>query len=221
MVRLIDSDNPETYDKFRKEESSFHSKKMEKIFAWIEKKGKIKVLEIGAGTGTYTKLLGEHFNDITATDLRKEMIDLLKKKKIKAKVAVADCLELPYKNASFDLVVGISLFHHIARSDRDKFFKEMNRVLKKNGALVLSDPNKLNPGTSVYQALQGEHAISRFEMKNLSEKAGFKVKKIGEILVRSPGTSNFLEKLPGWNIFESVIEKLAMGVTVFLVAEKR
>jgi ubiquinone/menaquinone biosynthesis C-methylase UbiE len=149
------------------------------------------------------------------------MIDILKSKKIKAKVAVADCLELPYKNASFDLVVGISLFHHIARKDREKFFKEMNRVLKKNGALVLSDPNKLNPGTSLYQAMQGEHAISRFEMKNLSEKAGFKVKKIGEILVRSPGTSNFLEKLPGWNLFEAVLEKLSLGVTVFLVAEKK
>ena len=221
MVRLIDSDNPATYDKFRKEESSFHAKKMEKIFFWVEKKGKMKVLEIGAGTGTYTKLLGTHFKDVTATDLRKEMIDLLKKKKIKAKVAVADCLELPYKKASFDMVVGISLFHHIARKDGEKFFAEMYRVLKKNGALVLSDPNKLNPGTSLYQALQGEHAISRFEMKNLSEKAGFKVRKIGEILVRSPGTSNFLEKLPGWNLFENVLEKLAMGVTVFLVAEKK
>mgnify|MGYP001559675681 CR=1 FL=1 len=221
MVRLIDSDNPETYDRFRKEESIFHAKKMEKIFFWVEKKGKMKVLEIGAGTGTYTKLLGEHFKDITATDLRKEMIDILKSKKIKAKVAVADCLELPYKNASFDLVVGISLLHHIARNDREKFFREINRVLKKNGTLVLSDPNKLNLGTSLYQAMQGEHAISRFEMKNLSEKAGFRARKIGEILVRSPGTSNLLEKLPGWNIFECVLEKLAMGVTVFLVAEKK
>src|SRR3989344_4008630 len=135
MVRLIDSDNPETYDNFRKEKSSFHARKMEKIFFWVEKKGKRKVLEIGAGTGTYTKLLEEHFKDVTATDLRKEMIDLLKKKKIKAKVAVADCLELPYKKASFDMVVGISLFHHIARNDRGKFFMEMNRVLKKGGKL--------------------------------------------------------------------------------------
>jgi len=221
MVRLIDSDNPATYDRFRKEESSFHAKKMEKIFCWVEKKGKMKVLEIGAGTGTYTKLLQKEFKDLTATDLRREMIELLKKKKINAKAAVADCLELPYKNASFDLVVGISLLHHIARNDREKFFREMNRVLKKNGALVLSDPNKLNPGTSLYQALQGEHAISRFELKKLSGKAGFKVKKIGEILVRTPGTSGLLEKLPGWNLFESVMEKLALGVTVFLVAEKK
>jgi len=221
MVRLIDSDNPETYDNFRKEKSSFHARKMEKIFFWVEKKGKMKVLEIGAGTGTYTKLLGGHFRDVTATDLRKEMIDRLKAKKIKAKVKVADCLELPYKKGSFDMVVGISLFHHISKKDRKKFFAEMNRVLKKGGILVLSDPNKLNPGTSLYQALQGEHAISRFEMRNLSEKAGFGVKKIGEILIRSPGTSNFLEKLPGWNVFESVLEKIGMGVTVFLVAEKR
>src|SRR3989338_3737559 len=167
MVRLIDSDNPKTYDEYRLDESSFHKKKYSKVMAFVEKNKKFKVLEIGAGTGTYTKFLAKNFPKLIATDLRKEMIDKLNGKKIGVKNIVADCLDLPFKDGVFDIIVGISLFHNNKKKERKKFFLEMNRVLKKGGQLVLAAPYKLNPFTSVYQFLQGEHAISRFELKKL------------------------------------------------------
>ncbi len=221
MVRLIDSDNPKTYDKFRKEESSFHKKKYDKVFYFVKKNNKFRVLEVGAGTGTYTRFLVEDFENTTATDLRKEMIEKLKKKKIRAKAVVADSLKLHFKEESFDLFCAISVFHHIDRKSREKFFSQAHRVLKTRGYLVLTDPNKLNPFSSVFQALQGEYAISRFELKKACKHAGFEIVKIGEILARTPETSDFLQKIPFWDSVEKFFEFLHLGVTVFLVARKK
>ena len=121
MVRLIDSDNPKTYDEYRLDESSFHKKKYSKVMAFVEKNKKFKVLEIGAGTGTYTKFLAKNFPKLIATDLRKEMIDKLNGKKIGVKnktcllgnvnpmkMAICAATELINKNVRIKIIQYIS-----------------------------------------------------------------------------------------------------------------
>jgi ubiquinone/menaquinone biosynthesis C-methylase UbiE len=74
----IDSKTPKLYDDFRKPESSFHRDKYEKIFEYIEKSSGLKWLEIGCGTGVYTKFLKKDFDAIYASDIDPEMIKISK-----------------------------------------------------------------------------------------------------------------------------------------------
>ena len=84
----------------------------------------LKVLEIG-GAGGGTKALRPEW---IVTDIRDcKGVDL-----------IASAYSLPFKNESFDLIVGIDVLHHL--SDRSTFYHEMHRVLSSQGAIVFREP---------------------------------------------------------------------------------
>ena len=49
-----------------------------------------------------------------------------------------DAQSLPFKDKSFDNIIAMDVLHHIERPIR--FFKEVERVLTKNGKLILLEP---------------------------------------------------------------------------------
>lgn len=103
------------------------------------------VLELGCGTGAYTELLAKTGYRLTATDLIPEFVNLtsIKVKKHKSvKVMRADATKLPFREKSFDAVVGNSILHHIPI---EKVLSEIWRVLKPGGRLAFTEPNMLNP----------------------------------------------------------------------------
>jgi len=55
-------------------------------------------------------------------------------------VTVGDLARLPFKDASFDLIVSRSVFEHLERPTL--VFKELSRTLKPGGRLVFTTPNK-------------------------------------------------------------------------------
>jgi ubiquinone/menaquinone biosynthesis C-methylase UbiE len=215
---FINPENPKTYNKFRQPDSSFHRTKYEKIMHSIPKDKKQKILEIGCGTGIYTRFLVKDFNYVTATDLDKEMCRQTHAKYPSAKVEVADATLLPFKNGSFDGVFGVSILHHI--SDCNKAFEEISRVLKKGGWIVFCEPNQYNPLTAAVQEYYGEKALTRKKFKRYANHANLKIIEIGEILMRSPRTSNFLDNVPGYNVLERAAEKCRLGFSIYMVARK-
>jgi SAM-dependent methyltransferase len=52
----------------------------------------------------------------------------------------ADCLDLPFGDAEFDCVVSFETLEHLA--DQERLLSEFSRVLKPDGFLVLSSPDK-------------------------------------------------------------------------------
>ena len=89
-----------------------------------------KVLEIGCGTGDFTKIL-QLSNDVTPTDIRPF--------KLKNFIQ-ADARNLPFKSKSFDVVFGNFVLHHVV-GDLDKVAKEAARILKPNGYYYGIEPN--------------------------------------------------------------------------------
>lgn len=53
----------------------------------------------------------------------------------------ASALKIPLKNMSVDVVVASELIEHLSKNKENVFFREINRVLVKNGKLFLSTPN--------------------------------------------------------------------------------
>ena len=98
-----------------------------------------KILDIAAGSGAFLSSLNkEHFE-------RKACELFSKKFKLKdVPCCSVDLNEgiLPYENNSFDLVTAIEIIEHI--ENPYQFIREVHRVLKPRGKLVLTTPNVTN-----------------------------------------------------------------------------
>jgi SAM-dependent methyltransferase len=97
-------------------------------------------LEIGAGTGYFTLNLLSlgAIERATATDISQGMLDSLDASaaRIGATVSTvrAEAEALPFEDASFDLVCGHAVVHHIPHLERA--FAEFHRVLRPGGTLA-------------------------------------------------------------------------------------
>ena len=66
-----------------------------------------------------------------------------------------DAQHLPFPDASFDIVIAMAMLHHAASPTR--VLREMVRVRRPGGKLVIVEPNRLNPLSWVHLTLFGDH----------------------------------------------------------------
>ncbi len=112
-------------------------------------------LEIGAGTGYFTlnMLQDGVVREATATDISPGMLDALQANAARAGVDVrtvaCDAEELPFEDASFDLVVGHAVLHHLPHLDRA--FSEFRRVLAPGGCIAFAgEPSRTGDRIAAY-----------------------------------------------------------------------
>lgn len=110
-----------------------------------------KVLELGCGKGVnISYLLKEGFQgDIFGIDISNTAIDCARKKRElrNANLSVQNATNLNFPNEFFDCVYIVNLLHHV--EDYWEVVGEAERVLKKNGRLLIVDLN----GSSVFYKL--------------------------------------------------------------------
>lgn len=99
-------------------------------------------LEIGCSAGRMTRIFGQHFKRVLAIDIDKEAIENARKKNRLAniKYQIADALNLPFKEKSFDVVICNNVYEHLP--DPFKMMREVERVLKRDGVCYFAGPNK-------------------------------------------------------------------------------
>jgi len=109
----------------------------------------IKILEVGAGHGAFTKKLYDHGFSISACDLFPEifMFDKVECKKVDL------TKKLPYENGSFDVIIAVEVMEHIL--DHESFFQECKRILRPNGKLIFSTPNIISLKSRIRFLLSG------------------------------------------------------------------
>jgi ubiquinone/menaquinone biosynthesis C-methylase UbiE len=103
-----------------------------------------KVLELGCGTGYFTKELTRLNIHTTAIDISPELLEEAKKK-IKAEnvsFQIQNAYQMNFDNNQFDAVIGSSVLHHL---DVKKAISEIYRVLKPGGFVAFTEPNMMNP----------------------------------------------------------------------------
>ena len=105
----------------------------------------IKVLDVACGTG---RMLNEVFKsknniDYYGLDTSKEMISKLKNKtKEKIHLNIADASKLPYKDNTFDVTYTFHLLWHLPKETQEEIVKDMFRVTKNNGYVIIDYINK-------------------------------------------------------------------------------
>lgn len=104
-----------------------------------------RVLDLGCGTGTLALAIARAQVDaaITGVDGDEAMLAQAREKvgaagaDVRLRQAMAQ--ELPFEDASFDVVVSSLFFHHLVRSVKEQVAAEMVRVLRPGGRVVVAD----------------------------------------------------------------------------------
>jgi ubiquinone/menaquinone biosynthesis C-methylase UbiE len=100
-----------------------------------------KVLDIAAGNGNATLAAARRWAEVTSTDYVPELLERGRERAMANGLAVefqqADAEALPFKDASFDVVV--STFGVMFTPDQDKAAKEMLRVCRTGGRIGMAN----------------------------------------------------------------------------------
>ena len=100
-----------------------------------------RILEIGSGTGRFTKELVKHGASVVCVDLSCPMHEQSRSslKGGSVQYFVMSGLDLAFEDESFDACLTVNMMSHI-RNDK-AIFSQVRRVLKKDGLFVANFPN--------------------------------------------------------------------------------
>ena len=145
-----------------------------------------KVLEIGCGTGLFTrKFYAATKANLTAIDISEDLLREARKLLPEVTFKTDDAMHMSFQNAEFDVVFGSSILHHL---EFDSSLKEIYRVLKPGGRMIFAEPNMINPQIFIQKNIPiikkwlgdspDESAIVRWKFSKLMTRIGFKYVKI-------------------------------------------
>jgi SAM-dependent methyltransferase len=133
-----------------------------------------KVLNIGAGQGTFTNRLHAKGFEVTSTDLSDAAVAVLRER-VTGEVLQADATRLPFAASAFDAVVLGEVLEHV--ENEQAALAEAKRVLRPAGVLAVSVPR--NPAWFSKSDEWAGH-VRRYTRDHLTrqvEAAGFEITK--------------------------------------------
>jgi SAM-dependent methyltransferase len=176
----------------------------------------MSVLELGCGTGYFSRALARTGACITAIDISPELLSVAREQCQLDNVnfEIQNAYDLEYSDASFDAVVGSSVLHHL---HVEKAIGEIYRVLRPGGTIRFTEPNMLNPQIAIQKTVPAvkrrlgdspdETAFFRWRLTRLLRRNRFREidiipfdflhPRLPPFLIPSlKGLADFLEKLP-------------------------
>ena len=141
------------------------------------------VLELGCGTGTFTRELARSGADIVAIDVSPELLEVARANCSEPNVQyqIQNAYALNYSQGVFDSVVGSSVLHHLEIKEA---LRDVYRVLKAAGTIYFTEPNMLNPQIAIQKNIPwikqklgdspDETAFFRWSLQRLLEQTGYR-----------------------------------------------
>ena len=134
-----------------------------------EQKADIAILDIGAGTGRYSVPLAEEGYDVTAVELVKHNLGILKSKGSSVKAYQGNALKLKrFARESFDLTLLFGpMYHLFGRADKLQALREAKRVTKPDGIIMVA--YCMNEYGVLTYAFKERHILECVEEKRLTD----------------------------------------------------
>lgn len=194
------------------------------------------VLDAGCGSGNVCFALNRQVKKIIGIDSNKEAIKFAKERVLQRKSKNIVFLEnnlqkIPFKDGSFDKIILFEVVEHLSVAEYKKILAEMLRLLKPNGRLFLTTPNKRSLWPIIQWSLDAfklvpslnEQHVLEFtpnEAAKIITQNGFQIKKRGTMNHFSPLVSLFSRRLAEIIFRFEVTSLKRFGPIIWLVATK-
>lgn len=134
--------------------------------------GKMRILDVGTGTGFLAILLAELGHEVVGIDLSEGMLSVAREKAGKAGVSVdfriADAESLPFDDGSFDATICRHVLWTLPNPE--KAVREWSRVVRSGGKIVVIDGSWY--GSGLKRAF-GRFLVSVYERRNPFKPVGY------------------------------------------------
>lgn len=116
-----------------------------KVAAGILREHEGKIADIGCGTGALLRELGEGYRErIVGVDSNQGQVD--QARRVGMHVVEGSMFKLPFEEFSFDVTVCFNtLYNFSSLAELGPAFREMARITRDGGKIVVDIRNKLNP----------------------------------------------------------------------------
>lgn len=138
----------------------------------IETKGK-KVIDIGCGTGRFSRFYSGRGASVTGIDITQEVIESNRRYLPGIRFETMSAFDIKLADREFDIVNAFIVVQHIPSSMKRKAIEEMSRVLKPGGRMIIceaffnDDKNKIEGESSALcseRTLENMFADSGFDI---------------------------------------------------------
>jgi len=104
-----------------------------------------RFLDVGCAVGDYMAVVAEMGGIVSGIDLNKKEIErgrqIFATAGLQGDFHIGDARALPFEDEHFDVIYSADVFEHISRETKDAVVKEMYRVLKPGGRVIIKTPN--------------------------------------------------------------------------------
>jgi ubiquinone/menaquinone biosynthesis C-methylase UbiE len=120
---------------------------------------RLRLLDVACGTGRTLHQIGRTHPEMRlyGVDLSPAYVQLARRRLAdlaEIALAVENAEELPFADAAFDVVTSVYLFHELPRNTRRQIAREMFRVVRPGGLVVIEDSAQLSESAEIAAALR-------------------------------------------------------------------
>lgn len=114
----------------------------------LPKSKRKSLLDVGCGTGRWTKKFAEHFENVTGVDISPQMLEIAESQSKEENIdyILGDFLTPCLDPKRFSVVTALAVFQHLAnRTELESMFKNIHSVLVPEGDFIFYVPHPLGP----------------------------------------------------------------------------
>jgi len=122
------------------------------MFSGVRLRPRMTCVDLGCGTGAFTRRLGKLDLELTGVDISPRSIDRARAIGGGPEYVVGDVCDCPLCSSSYDIVTMSGVLHHLTtEAARVKSLREAFRLLKPGGRFLSYDPNSASPSMFLYR----------------------------------------------------------------------
>jgi ubiquinone/menaquinone biosynthesis C-methylase UbiE len=124
----------------------FFAKKIGILEEFVPRRPDLRGLDLGCGVGRYAAQAQRRLGGqvIGLDPSRAGLVQARTDTRLDAFLA-GDVLRLPFRDGSFDYAYTINVLHHLKRGEQERGLRELRRVLRPDGVLIVHEMNIRNP----------------------------------------------------------------------------